>query len=291
MTILLIPLAIISFALNAAVTRLVQVRFPGQKGVLRAYQALFCLTAAIVFGGAQAVTGASAVAETPLLPAALYGMAFGAFFFGAVAYIARCYEIGSMSLTSIIVNLSLFIPLVYSCIAFGDAITPVRAVGVALIAVTVILAVDQGKGGTSLKWWLAVLLAFLSNGITAVLQKSYVTGHGEGLTMLFMSIAYLTAAILFAVNALVEKRSSGAALAVGKVLPLAVLSGLGSFGGNALLGVLCTRVSGTVLYPCVNGGLCIVSAVVSFLWFHEKPTSRKLLSIAVGVAAIVLLNL
>ena len=71
------------------------------------------------------------------------------------------------------------------------------------------------------------------------------------------------------------------------------MSGLGSYGGNALLGILSAPggIQGPVLYPCVNGGLCIVSALCSFLFFKEKPSARKLTAIGIGIVAIVLLNL
>ncbi len=294
MTAFLVLAAVLAFALNAALTRMVQIRFPGRQGILRCYQALFALTAALAFGVSYLLQTESLSVTSNELS---FGILFGVFYFIAVAGSAAGYELGSMSLTAIIVNMSLLIPLLYSCVIQKEAAEPLQIVGIALIALTMILAVDRDrkkkKGGRPVKWLLVVLLAFFANGITAVLQKEYILSSGEEGTMLFMSVAYLTAALLFLGNAawirsrkqerLLEKPLS--------LTSMSILSGLGSFGGNALLGILCVRISGAVLYPFLNGGLCIVSAALSFVLFREKATLRKLIAIGVGLVAIVLLNL
>ena len=55
--------------------------------------------------------------------------------------------------------------------------------------------------------------------------------------------------------------------------------------------MLCTEIPAGILYPTVNGGLCVITAMASFVIFREKPTVLKMLSILSGVAGIVILNL
>ena len=72
---------------------------------------------------------------------------------------------------------------------------------------------------------------------------------------------------------------------------LVLLAGLGTFFGNCLLQVLCTQVTAGVLYQVVNGGLCILTAAASFVFFRERTTAFNLCSISTGIAGIVLLSL
>ncbi len=292
MNALLIPLSVICFALNATLTRRVQIRYPGNARALTFYQACFCGIASLLFACAHWL-GTGEIRSVPAL--LLYGCAFGVFFFLAVAMGAVSYRIGPMSLAAMLINLSLLVPLVYSLVISGDAMSLRQGIGAALMLITLILAVSPQKGGRPHRaWWGAVALAFFANGITAVLQKQYSASHGEGGALLFLAVAYATAALLFGGKLVLSHKSGASDALIGRDLARlsagALFSGAGSFGGNALLGYLCIRVSGAVLYPSVNGGLCILCALLSFLLFREAVTRRKLVAIAVGIAAIILLN-
>ncbi len=287
---LLILLSAFSFAFNASVTRAFQVKYPGRRRALRIYQALFCLVAAIAFFILQMVQKGSFI---PTLPDLINGFLFGAFYFGAVLFLAIGYEIGSMSLTSIILNMSLFMPLIYSCF-LGDSLTVPGIIGTALIVVTMILAVDTSGDDkkASLRWFCIALLAFITNGFTTIVQKYHVIENGDENNMIFMTVACLCSAILFFISALFAKDADGnKKVGAFAVLGMATVSGLGSFAGNALMTYLCDKVSGAILYPFVNGGICIIIALASFIIFREKLTLRKLCAIAIGVSAIVLMCL
>ena len=54
---------------------------------------------------------------------------------------------------------------------------------------------------------------------------------------------------------------------------------------------LADKVDGAILYPCINGGLCLLLTVMSCIFFREKLTLKKSIAIALGCAAIVILNL
>ncbi len=296
MNTLLIIAMIGCFAIGTANTRTFQVKFPGQLGRLRMYQAATSFIGAISFTLTYLTGNPEPLPAGFILPIIGWGLSFGILFFTATVAGAAAMDTGSMSLTSIINNMNLFVPLAWSCIFLGEKITMLRVIGVALIVATMVLAVKKsakGKGGTSLKWFGFVMLAFFGNGVNSVLQKQYKLINGDGALMLYMAIGYLTAAILLMGNGASVSRKNGETplkQPLVFILP-AVLAGLGSFGGNALLGVLCTQVDAAVLYPSMNGGLCVASCLMSFLIFKEKPTLRKSLAIVTGLAAIVLLNL
>lgn len=293
---LLIFLSTVFFCLNSTMTRLFQVNVENGKGIIRIYQAAFCLTAAmlnmLLYGICQIKLGSLVLS-----------VLFGALFAAASYLCSVCYECGPMSLTSVIVNLSLAIPLIYSSAVYGEKIAIHRIPGLGLLAVTFVLSAKSGeKNGekytsVSRKWMFLVSLAFAANGVTAILQKENQLKFGETAGHMFLTVAYFVGAGAFAAIYIIERkihnmhiRPSGGEF---KSIPLfvltAVLAGAGSILGNGILGMLSTKVNSAILYPCVNGGLAVMTAMISVIIFKEKITKLKFVSVIVGVAAIILL--
>ncbi len=194
--------------------------------------------------------------------------------------------------------MSLSIPIIYSLVVFGERPETIRLIGMLLMVFTIIFSAvgksDSGKGKVSTVWIICVLTAFLANGVTAVLQKQNAKLGGDGST--FLAIAYFVAFLSFTVIYLIENKGEpfkwnenfykGAL-----VVPVTFLAGIGSFVGNGLLGSLSIQIDASILYPCLNGGLALMVSVISFVFFKEKFTMRKAISMALGITAIVLLTI
>ncbi len=291
---LLILLSVLSFSANSLLTRTFQTKLQKAKHSINLYQTLFTLVAAIAYFTLALIQGVT-LSVHMLLPAALFGICFSL----AVLFSAECMGMGYMSLTSVITNLSLILPVTFSWIVLREKVEINAVIGLLLIILTLVLSslsTNKGEGDNKAKWLFFVAIAFLANGGSAIVQKQYKTSFGEDDLMMFMGFAYLTSSLIFAATYI--KRSAYAKISFKEqikkpllLLPaLSLFSGLGSFAGNGLLGYLCDKVDGGILYPCINGGLCIVVSISSFLLFKEKPTSKKLVAIMTGVAAIILLN-
>ncbi len=290
---LLILLSVLSFSTNSISTRTFQTKLQKAKHSINLYQALFTLIAAAAYFTLALIQGVTFSAHM-LLPAALFGICFSL----AVLFSAECMGMGYMSLTSVITNLSLILPVAFSWIVLHEKVELNAVAGLLLIILTLVLSslsAGKGEGGNKAKWLFFVSIAFLANGGSAIVQKQYKASYGENDFMMFMGFAYLTSSLIFAATYI--KRNADAKIAFKEqikkpmLLPiLSLLSGLGSFAGNGLLGYLCDKVNGGILYPCINGGLCIVVSISSFLIFKEKPTVRKISAICTGIVAIVLLN-
>lgn len=298
MTSILIFICVLAFACNGFGTRLFQTKFASSGQRLALYQALFCMFSTLLFWCYGRFL-------LPDLKTLAYGVAFGVFFFLACAMSAKGYLTGSMALTSVIMNMSLIIPMTYSLVFFGERWTPVHVIGILLFFSSIACSAwhkgDQKKA--SLLWLAVVLIGFLSNGMTATIQKIYVTGASAAQGSTFLAVAYFTATLCFAVKYAVQYfrrvSASGADRAeispfslayAAKLVALSLFAGIGSFGGNLLLGQLAPKVHAAILYPCVNGGLIVFTSIISFLFFKEKPTVQKILSILLGCTAIVILN-
>ncbi len=291
---LFILMAVLAFSTNTLMTRTFQIKFQNSKHAINLYQALFCFTASVAYLSSALVQRVKFDIHI-LLPALLFGGCFSL----AVLCSARCMEMGLMSLSSVITNLSLVLPVIFSWTVLGEAVELNAVIGLALIILTLVLSslsASNDKCQDFKKWLLFVSIAFLANGSSAIVQKQYKAQYGSEDLMMFMGCAYFISCVIFAVTYI--KRNAKSELPVSrqikhlKLFPLIfAVSGLGSFAGNGLLGYLCDKVNGGVLYPCINGGLCVVVAISSFLIFKEKPSKNKVAAIFTGVLAIVLLNL
>ncbi len=293
MSSLLILISVLAFTCNGFGTRLFQTRFAHAERRLPLYQALFCVISMVFFWG----YGKFAL---PSLETCLYGVIFGVLFFLAAYMSAKCYMIGSMALTSVIMNMSLIVPLLYSILVLKEHITLLHVIGFCFFCASVICSAvtkaQQKKG--NLLWLLLVLVGFCSNGMTATIQKIYAIEAASKQDSVFLGVAYLMAALCFLVTFFSQKKQAAKESTdplrldyVIKFMAVALLAGAGSFGGNLLLGQLAPKVNAAILYPCINGGLAICTSLVSFCFFREKPTAQKLCSILLGCAAIVILNL
>ncbi len=294
MSIILILASVFAFAANSITIRTFQLKCEKRSRDTCLFQSLFCVVAAVAY----AVSGGFLIDLTvaQLLSSALFGL----FFAMAVLFSAECYVCGPMSLTSVIVNSSVIIPVLYSCLALKESISLTQISGCVLLLITFTLSAFQNSKGSgksfNFKWLVFVLIAFVSNGITAVIQKLYKISAPESDGNMFMSFAYLTAAVILFAAFILKKSNTDTAKEVSKnALPLALalvlVSGLGSFIGNGILMKLSTEVPAALLYPFLNGGLCVAVSAFSIIIFREKLDIKKAITILVGLSAVIVLNL
>lgn len=292
-TLFLLLLCPFCFALNNIALRLYQTKVTDDTHSLLLFQASFCFLASLLY--------ATGVRSIPSPPTIVLAVAFGCCFFLCSLCGARCYLVGPMSLTSVIINSSMFLPILWSVLFWNDSLTGRMIVGIVLVLLTFVLSSlssgkpQEHKEHFNKKWLLLVSAAFLCNGTSAILQKTRQRAEPQGDLFVFLAISYLTAALLFCLSYLLQKGKYPPLPSTNIHRPLwwmlVAMAGLGTFLGNCLLQILCTQVTAGVLYPVVNGGLCILTAATSFVFFREQATIFKLCSIAVGVLGIVLLSL
>jgi Sugar transport protein. len=294
MNLFMLFFAVAAFTVNNVAVRIFQLHIGRSERDTHLFQGLFCLIAAISY---LAVSGFTYDLSSKSL---VFSLLFGIFFASASLFTAVCFACGPMSVTGVITNASVIIPVLYGCIALREAITPWQIAGCVLLAATFIISAtntdDNSKNKkANLRWLILVFIAFLSNGITAVLQKEYKLSAPDSGGNMFMAVAYFTAAVTFFVIYAAPRRGivkSSVKLGHGALYALLTLTaGLGSFIGNGIMLTLSVKMPASILYPFINGGLCIVISVISCLFFREKLTKQKAAAIAVGLCAVVALNL
>ncbi len=243
-----------------------------------------------------------------ILTAAVFGVIFSlTVYFNLVAL-----EHGPLSLTNLIVNFSLVIPLVYGFAFLDETVTPLRVVGIALFAVCMFLFCNpfekgEGKRGASLKWFLLTLAAFATNGMLMIIQKNYAikTENAYALSFLLYSYLFATAvsmllglvlrlrsrsrAPLFAEESETASRNPKRLLLL--MGGLSLLVGVSNFGLNFAVILLATRMDAAIVYPVIQGGGPVIVTLVSRFLFRERLNAVKWLGVVLGCLGIVLLNL
>jgi len=292
MNLILAALSASAHSMNSVALRVYQTRLQRHDGDLRLYQALYMMMAAFAY---WVLNGFSLTLEAGALALALcYGLDLAL----TGITVTACYQCGPMSVTSVISNACVALPIAVGCIFYDEVMSVSQICGCGLLAVTFLLPCLGGKtqgARIAPKWYPLVALAFFFNGMGAVLLNIYGRIAGATARNSFLAVGYGTASLVYlAVSLLLHKRQ-GQKVGKGFFVPilwvLLLASSMGGFIGNGLLMSLNASMPASVLYPMVNGGIGVLVAIVSCTFFREKLTPSKLLAILTGLGAIVLLNL
>lgn len=292
MNFLLAVLSASAHSVNSISLRLYQTKFQKSVADLRLFQGLAMLIAAVCY---WALNRFSFKLETS---GVLLALCYGLDLVLTGITVSICYQCGPMSLTSVISNACVVLPIAVGCIFYREVMTFNQILGIVLLGITLALPCFEGSnssGKISWQWFPLILAAFFFNGMGAVLLNIYGRVADAAGRNAYLSIGYFTGAFLYLLISLFHHKRMGLRPEKGFFSPMLtivlVASALGSFIGNGILMSLNTRMPATILYPMVNGGIGVLVAIVSCTVFKERLTILKFLAILTGIASIVFLNL
>ncbi len=232
-----------------------------------------------------------------ILAAAAFGIVFSICVFTNL----KALEDGPLSLTTLIVNFSLIMPLGYSFFFLKESVTPQRIAGIGLLIVCIILFTNPkvtGEKKLSGKWLGLSLLSMVCNGFLSVFSKIYAMDTDNAYSGPYLMFCYLfaTATSLILFFFLDRHRKDHAHTHVHSFFTPAMcgiilLVGVANFGLNLIVVLLATMMDGAIVYPAIQGGGPIIAAIVSRVLFGETISWKKAAAILLGAVAIVLLNL
>ncbi len=237
------------------------------------------LGASLVFFLAISLGGFSFHMPT-FLYASLYGIAM--FFSNLFGYLALMS--GSMALSSLIVSYSVVIPCFFGIAFLKEDVSSLQIVGLLLLALSMLLLKRQADGGKmSKKWLIYVVVTFIANGVSSIVQKMHQTEYPELYCSEFM-VYYITVTfVLFIIAAAVkkEKRSAGSAK---YAIPAGILMGLSAY----ITLLLSATVNASVLFPITCIAQMLFKVVISKLLFKDKFSIAQLFGIGLGVISVLL---
>ncbi len=210
-----------------------------------------------------------------------------------ITYI-KALAIGNVSLTVLIVNLGLVINVLFSYFFYGDSISPLRFVGILLTIGTFFLSVDF-KGNTARKggnWILFVTMATLFSALGTIVMKVLGESEFSAYSRAYSSASYIIAAAgTFLLYGIISAKGEKKTFKIGKKAILFAFAIGIILATYLMLNVYaCSVVEGTFLFPTYAGGTIILSTLSGVILFKDKLNLRQVLSLILGIIAVVFIN-
>ncbi len=256
-----------------------------------------CTVFTLVF---TAVTGGFPLALS--LPTILFGLANGVVLTAYNQFLLKSSSMGPYSLVMIfMLSGGLLIPVIWSVVAEGNSLNILQWIAIVLMLASFLILNKPQKGEkATVRFILSCTILGVANGVYGILMNTQqaMTNNTENAGMIVFTFG--TGAVLSFLMLLLPKK--GEAFAPGKsvkesfhlnktCLAWGLASALSaSVAVNILMWIL-SKVNVAVVYAMTNGGVLLVSVLISLFFLGEKCTKLKAVGILLATASIVLLSI
>ena len=204
------------------------------------------------------------------------------------------FSCGPVSLTTMIATTSMIVPIMVSAAAYGEPLTPNRIVGIVVTFTALYFTTEKSeKNSVHLKWILYTAVAFVGNCCTSLTQKIYTKSFAGDGTSSFVAIHFaFTALLSLAVYGLLFYKDKRCTYRISKavVWPAATI-GFVLAGFHLVYTYALSVIDATLLLPLYNGGYTLLVTLGSTILMKEKLSKRQLISIMLGITAIILMSI
>lgn len=199
---------------------------------------------------------------------------------------------GSVSLTVMLVNFSMIIPVTISYVVYGEKLTISKIIAILIIITVFVLTTDLKNVQGGKKAYVYAIVAMFANGALAVVQKIFGASSFAKYSSAYVSCSYICASfVAFLIYFITKKISGTKTFKVNKKTVLYVL------GVGAALAIFqrvnihaIANIDGVFLFPVYSGGSIILSSLSGIFLFGDRLTNKLKLSLAMGIIAIILMN-
>lgn len=207
----------------------------------------------------------------------------------------KALSVGTVSLTVMAVNLSMIFPSLVSVVFYNESLTVMRVVGIVLTVFSFILAADfKSEAKLSHLWFVFAIIAILANGSIGIIQKIFGNSEVVGEKKSFVACSYAIAFVItFALYLWMRSGNPGIACKKTKMktyvfaasagIVLSVFQWLNTYAISVM--------DGSFLFPVYSGGSIILSSAVGVLFFKDKLEKRQTISLALGIVAVIIMNI
>ncbi len=208
---------------------------------------------------------------------------------------------GPVSITTLIGNCSLLLSTVAGIIVWKESISWMQILGIAMLIVAFFLCTFSKSQDSKSKIWVFYCVFFFvcAAGVGIIFKgysKSLVDAEERANDM--MIIASIVMMILFAgkkgFNMLLARKKNEEIKELSydrTYLWIALASGVLSCAYNRLNVVLAGKFPAAVFYPCFNGGVILLSLILSFILLKERLTLRQTTGLMIGTTAVLVIGL
>ena len=290
MSILLIAVIILLYSFQTLFCKLYTDSYPGRAELA---SPVFCIIEGIcvtivtfAFNGFQ-----FSVSPFTLLMGVLNALALFAYNMSLI----KASTLGSYAFMNVIMLFGgLLVPSIYGAAFLGEAITATKVIGILAVLLSCLLMniEDIKLKNTPFTYYIFCGILFVANGLYGTFVKMQTVHHDEQKQEMIMLTFALTSAVALIQLITSEKKNTLQAFKLTRkaVLPLIVCLLSASLAINLLVYLL-PLLDTAVLYTVENGGVLILSALYSVLFFHEKLRPVKAVGILTASVGITIMSL
>lgn len=229
----------------------------------------------------------------------VYAFIYAIAFLCAIIMLMRTLSIGPIGKTTLIVNLSLLIPVLLGVLFWDEKLNTFNLIGIPCVILTLVLSVPSPKTTdqkSSLKWTLSVLITFFLDGLLSVIQQLFLRACSNAYSSAFVLVSAVFGLVicLFACAFFYIKdkriclpRKNKLALFVLIAIIVGASTGIATmFNMDAL-----SLIDGVIVFPVRQGGLILMITLYGIIRYKDKFDLKTGLMLLSGIAGIILMNL
>ncbi|MCA6074040.1 hypothetical protein [Fulvivirga sedimenti] len=225
-----------------------------------------------------------------------WAVVLGGIFIATFYLMARTTQVFSMTVASISTKMSLIIPVLFSLLILGTRSRDynlLNYLGMAAAVVAIVLSSVRKKSQDNLPsnvgalWYLPLLVFLLGGLIDTTLNAVNQYYLSEPEEKVFPIFIFGTAGIIGFVIVLIRGSAFSRHSITGGIF-LGIVNYFSVY--FLLMSLRVFKNDGAYVYPMINVGIILISALISALFFGEKFTYLKMAGLLLAIAAILLLS-
>lgn len=220
-----------------------------------------------------------------------YSFAFASSFVAALLFSFLAIRDGSLSLTSLATSYSLILPTIFGLVFNGEPIKVELIIGIILLMVAIFF-INSKKTYTKItaKWCIYVFLAFLSNGISPIIQNLHQTRFSGKYINELMIVALFLCFVFFLIMTIINEKNEAINL-IKKGFFTMILSGITNGAANLFVMLVIGLAASSIVFPVISAGTIILTILISVFIYKEKFAPKQIVGLILGIAAVVFLNI
>ena len=193
---------------------------------------------------------------------------------------------GPMAVTSLICSYAIVIPSIFGISYLKESVTYLKVLGFVLLVVSMYMLSKRDSERSYKKgWFFCLIIAFVCNGITSVIQKLHQTDYNGLYLNEFTFFSFLSAFLILFIITVFKKEKPNV-----KNIKFAIPAGIFLGSANFLTLFLSAKMDASVLFPTTTVFKVMFVCLASRFFFKDKLTIKQFCGIVLGVISVILIK-
>ena len=290
MDLFLIAVVILLYSFQTLFCKLFTDKYPGRSElsspVFGVLEGIFIFVFSFIWGGCE---------FSPSLFTVIMGILNAGALFGYNTTLIAAGKKGSYAFMNVLMLFGgIIVPTVYGAVFLNEGFTLIKFIGISIMLVAcVLMNLEEMKmKNTPIIYYVLCGLLFMFNGLYGTFVKIQTVYHDDEKQEMVMLTFGLMGLVALVQLVMKEKKESLKAFRLDKksALPLIICLFSAAAAVNLMVLIL-PLVDTAVFYTVENGGVLLLAAVYSVLFFREKLSAPKTIGIILGIASITILSI